>query len=120
MAENREYLTCAKENGAVHISEEVIASIVSMAVSEVDGVCGLGTNADSAGRNGRRNLGRSVRLNFGEETVSVACDLMLLYGYSVVNVAKAVQERVATAVESMTGCKVLGVDVNVCGITLPQ
>ena len=34
------------------------------------------------------------------------------------NVAKAVQENVTSAVESMTGIQVTEVNVNVCGITV--
>ncbi len=122
MAENREYLTAAQENGTVHISEEVIEAIAALAVAEIEGVYSLGATprADIAERLGKRGLGRSIRLAFGEESVTIACDIMLLYGYSVVEIAKAVQERVSTSVESMTGCKVLGVDVNVRGITLPK
>ena len=43
---------------------------------------------------------------------------MATYGYAVVNVAKAVQENVTSAVESMTGIQVTEVNVNVCGITV--
>ncbi len=121
MAEDR-YLTAAQENGTVHISEEVIASIVAMAVLETDGVRGLGTEhgPGQPERLGRRGLGRHIHLSFGEESVSIACDVTLLFGYSVIETAQTIQERVTTAVESMTGCKVLGVDVNVCGIALPK
>lgn len=120
MAENREYLTAAQKGGTVHISEDVIASIVVMAATEVDGVYGIGGSPAEADRRGKRNPGRSVRLTFEEENVTIACDVTLLFGYSVVDTAKSIQERVSTAVESMTGCKVQGVDVNVCGITLPK
>ena len=39
-----------------------------------------------------------------------------IYGQSVVTVASAIQEAVSSAVESMTGIKVVEVNVNVCGI----
>ncbi len=120
MADNREYLSVAQENGAVHISEEVIGAIVAMAVLETEGVYGLGPNGDSTDKLGRKSLGRSIRLAFGEESVTVACDVTLLFGYSVIDAAKSAQEHVATAIESMTGCKVLGVDVTVSAITLPK
>ena len=41
---------------------------------------------------------------------------MIYYGYSVVDVAKEVQNAVTSSVESITGTKVTSVSVNVCGI----
>ena len=38
MAENKQYITHAQENGSVMISEDVIATIVANAVSEVEGI----------------------------------------------------------------------------------
>ena len=44
------------------------------------------------------------------------CNILVCYGQSVVTVAKNVQTAVAAALESTTGAKVEGVNVNVCGI----
>jgi len=41
---------------------------------------------------------------------------MIRYGYSVVDVAAAVQQAVTSNVESTTGVKVTEVNVNICGI----
>jgi len=38
MSESKDYISQTLENGAIHISEEVIASIVSMTAQDVDGV----------------------------------------------------------------------------------
>ena len=43
MAENKQYITQAQENGTIMISEDVIVSIVNLAVAEVEGVAGLST-----------------------------------------------------------------------------
>lgn len=122
MAENREYLSAARKGGVIHISEEVIVSIAAMAVMEAEGVYGVGANPspEVSDRLGKRSLGRSIRLTCEEDVVTIACDVTLLFGYSVIEVAKKIQEQVTTAVASMTGCKVQGVDVNICGITLPK
>ena len=44
MAEIKEYVAKTDENGSVTISEEVIASIASIAALEIDGVAALGTS----------------------------------------------------------------------------
>ena len=57
-------------------------------------------------------------MSFGDDTVDLECGLVLLYGHSVVEIAKNVQNAVSGAVESMTGLKVGSVDVNVIGISM--
>ena len=51
-----------------------------------------------------------------DNSVAIDCDILISYGYSVVDVADNVQTTIANAVESMTGVKVTAVNVNVCGI----
>jgi uncharacterized alkaline shock family protein YloU len=122
MGENKDYLSTVQENGAIHISEEVIASIAALAANEVEGVCGLSANlgTDIAELLGKKNLGRGVKLSFADDMISIECYVVALYGYSVIEIAKNVQEKVTTAVESMTGTKVKSVNVDICGITLPK
>ena len=55
-----------------------------------------------------------------DDRLFVTCNIIVNYGTAVVNVAKAVQENVASSVESMTGLNVEEVTVNVCGISVEQ
>ena len=41
MAENKEYMIHQEEDGAIQISEDVVASIASTTASEVDGVSAM-------------------------------------------------------------------------------
>lgn len=116
MSENKEYVSQNLENGSIHISEEVVASIVKMAVEEVDGVHGLSTNLAT-----KKNSGKSVKLVISEDNeISIDCYIVVTYGCSVVEVAKNVQEAVANLVESTTGHKVSSINVNISGITMAR
>ena len=119
MAEYKQYITQIQENGTVMISEDVIAAIVSHALSEVEGVAALSVKpgADIAELIGKKNWGKGMKIQIAEDnTLSVSCNILMKYDHSVVEVATAVQSAVTNAVESMTGVKVTAVDVNVCGI----
>ena len=108
MAENK-YITQTQENGQVLIAEEVLVNIISVAVAEVEG-------AELSGKPGI-NWGKGIKIQIlDNETVAVDCNVTVTYGMSVVSVAKAAQDSVVSAVESMTGVKVAGVNVNICGI----
>lgn len=118
MAENKQYITQVQDYGTVMISEDVIMTIVTHAISEIPGVDGLAAKvgSDIADLIGK-NWGKGMRIHIAEDnTLTVHCNLNLKYGQSVVDVAKNVQQAIVTAVESTTGVKVNEVNVNICGI----
>ena len=115
MAEYKQYITQVQENGNVMISEDVVSTIVTHAVAEVEGVAALTTKsgADLIGK----NWGKGMKIVINEDnSLMIDCNVTIKYGHSVVDVAKSVQQTVTGAVESMTGVKVYVVNVNVCGI----
>ena len=119
MADSKQYVTQTQENGSIMISEDVIATIVANAVSEVDGIVGLGVKpgADIADMIGKKNWGKGMKIVIGDnDEISVDCNVNIGYGQSIVTVAKAVQDAVTAALESTAGVKVAAVNVNVCGI----
>ena len=118
MAENKQYITQTQENGSVFISEDVLTTIVAHAVEEVEGVVGLNTKpgADIVEMIGQKNWGKGLKITVAEAySLSVDCNITIAYGQSVVSVAKAVQDSVTNALESMAGVKIDAVNVNVCG-----
>lgn len=106
MSENKDYMTKELENGTVNINEDVLLTVAVAAVKDVEGV--VGARCDR----------KSIRVILGEDTLAVDCGLVVVYGHSVVEIARNVQEAVTNAIESMTGLKVDRVDVNVVGISL--
>lgn len=119
MAENKQYVTQTHENGTVMISEDVIAAIVAHTVNEVEGVSSLAgkPGADIAEIIGKKNWGKGMKITIGpEDELYIDCNITVGYGQSVVAVAKAVQENVTNALESMAGVTVASVNVNICGI----
>ena len=120
MAENKQYITQVQSNGSVMISEDVIATIIEHAVGEVEGVVGLSTKpgADIAELIGKKSWGKGMKITIGEDNeLRIDCNVIVVYGQSVVAVAKAIQEAITASLESMTGVKVASVNVNICGIS---
>ena len=112
MAEYKQYITQVQENGNVMISEDVIATIVENTLTEVEGVVKGGADVV-----GKKSWGKGIRIAIAEDnSLTIGCNIIVGYGESVINVAKAVQESITMAVESVTGVTVSDVNVNVCGI----
>lgn len=123
MAENKEYISQKYDNGAVHISEEVIASVAGMAALDVEGVCGLYANSGTSFSEliGKKNLGKGIQVTVDEKkNVSINCFIETAYGQKVLDVAKNVQDAIAAMVGSVTGLTVTTVNVTVSGVVLPK
>ena len=119
MSEFKQYITQNQENGNVMISENVIAAIVGYSLSEVEGIGSLGVKPGITAQDFdiKKHWNKSLKVLIAEDnTVSIDCSLMIKYGYSVVDVASAVQQAITDNVESTTGVKVTNVNINVCGI----
>ena len=119
MADSKQYITQVQENGSVMISEDVISAIVAHAVKEVEGVIGLEVKpgSDIAELIGK-NWGKGVKVTImDDDSIKIECNLNVTYGCSVVNVAKAAQDAIYNAVDSMTGVAIHAINVNICSIT---
>lgn len=121
MAENKEYVTRTDELGSIHISEEVLAVIAAAAALEVDGVSSLSSGGKDIGDLlGKKSLARGVQVQVEDEKVQLELTIMVKYGYTILDVAKAVQDAVSTNIESMSGLSVQGVNINVGGVTFEK
>ena len=121
MAESKEYMTMAEENGTINISEDVIASIAVGAVQEVEGVSGLMNSAASMtelfGKKGAQKSAKSVKLELTEDALTLDLYVTVKYGHAIPEVAENAQKAVIAAVEAMTGCTVTTVNIHVGGVT---
>lgn len=107
--------------GNVKISEDVVASIVTIAVNEVEGVAVTPASAlDFAERWGKKGMGRGVRVTLEEKTVAIELCVQMTYGIKIPQTALKVQQKVKMAVESMTGLTVHNINVTVSGVSFDK
>lgn len=107
--------------GNVKISEDVVASIVTIAVNEVEGVTVTPASAlDFAERWGKKGMGRGVRVAFEEQAIAVDLCVQMAYGVKIPQTALKVQQKVKMAVESMTGLTVCKINVTVSGVSFDK
>ena len=116
MGEN--YITCHEQLGSINISEDVIYSMVRAAITEVDGVAGLSNTAGAelAELFGLKTVAKGVKVQFVESKIVVDAIITVMYGRNIVSVAKAVQEKVMSVVQSTTA----EVNVHVSGVAFEK
>ena len=69
---------------------------------------------------GMKNLSKGVKVEVGEKEAAIDIYIIVEYGYKISEVASKVQQNVKDAVETMTGLKVVEVNVNVQGVNIPK
>lgn len=106
--------------GEVQIADEVVAIIAGLAATEVDGVDSMAGNITNelVGKLGMKNLSKGVKVDVTEDHVSVDLSLNLTYGYNIPEVSEAVQDRVKSAIENMTGLSVLNINIKIAGVNM--
>ena len=105
--------------GEIRIADEVICVIAGLAATEVKGVSTLagGITNDRITTSGVKVLGKAVRINVSENTVDVRIAVILDGTVSIPECSSEIQEKVTSAIESMTGMEVTEVQVIVAGVT---
>ena len=119
MAEAKEYLAKNDENGSVAISDDVIAAIAGVAAAEVEGIASLGS-VNVVDFIGKKNAGKGVKITMADDAVEITVSLAVKKGNVIPAVAKAVQEKIAAAVESMTGIEPSAVNVKVIDVAFDK
>ena len=107
------------EKDGIKISDDVVAVIAGVAVSEVPGVAGMaGSFAGGISEvfSGKKNLAKGIKADITENVAKIHVNIIVEYGSRIPDVAFEIQNRVKKAVESMTGLKVEEVNVNVQGV----
>ena len=106
--------------GEVQIADEVVAIIAGLAASEVKGVASMAGNAtrELIEKLGVRSLAKGVKIAVEEGKVRVAIGVNLRYGYNVPETSSEIQEKVKTAIETMTGMEVTEVNIKIVNVVM--
>ena len=115
----QEVVNEVEENNGIKISDDVVAVIAGVAVSEVPGVAGMAggfAGGISEVLSGKKNLSKGIKVEVGEKETKIDVNIIVEYGTRIPDVAFEIQNRVKKAVETMTGLKVLEVNVHVQGV----
>ena len=108
-----------ESNEGIKISNDVVAVIAGVAVSEVPGVASMsGGFAGGIGEvlSGKKNLAKGIKVDSEDGKVKIDVNIIVEYGSRIPDVAFEIQNRVKKSVENMTGLKVAEVNVHVQGV----
>lgn len=124
MEENRMTHTIHDDGniGEVQIADDVVAIIAGLAATEVEGVDSMYGNITNelVSKLGMKNLAKGVKAILDEDGVVVELALNVKFGYNIMAVSSKVQEKVKTAIETMTGLEVELVNIRIANVIVEQ
>ncbi|MBV7695183.1 Asp23/Gls24 family envelope stress response protein [Streptomyces sp. TRM70350] len=113
--------------GRTTIADGVVEKIAGLAARDVVGVHAMGSGLSrtfGAVRDrvpgGSKSVTRGVKAEVGEVQTALDLEIVVDYGVSIADVARAVRENVIAAVERMTGLEVVEVNIAVSDVNLPE
>lgn len=106
--------------GEVRIADDVVGNIAGIAATEIEGVAGTVGNMtkELMSRMGISHRSKGVKVVIDGNIVTVDLALIMKYGYNIPITSKQVQERVKSAIESMTGLQVSSVGIRIVGVDM--
>ena len=101
------------DGGRIIFADEVVATIASLAVSDVEGVSSLtgGMVEGISEMLGKKSMTKGVKVEVGQEEAALDVSVSIRYGYKIKEVCEKIQAAVKSAVETMTGLRVVEVNI---------
>ena len=109
-----------QESGQITYANEVVATIVSVATTEVEGISGIAGSGAISGILAKGKTPRGVKVDMNGENVGVDVSVTVDYGMPIQKVGRNAQENVRKSIESMTGLHVEKVDLHVVGVSFEK
>ena len=119
--ENRTVLKLKEDKlGEIRVADEVVTIIAGLAATEVDGVSSMSGNITNeiVSKIGIKNLSKGVKVDVIDGIVTVDLSLNIKYGFAIPDVSANVQERVRSAIETMTGLEVGTINVKIASVDM--
>ncbi|TDV48747.1 Asp23/Gls24 family envelope stress response protein [Actinophytocola oryzae] len=118
--------TLASTQGTTTVADSVVQKIAGLATREINGVYDLGGGASRAFSAIRERIpgatasaSQGVAVEVGETQAAVDLEILVEYGVSIADLARAVRRNVITAIERMTGLQVVEVNIHVNDVHIP-
>lgn len=103
-------LNVNQTGGQLKIADEVVAIIAGLAISDQKGI----------EKTTRKNKSKGITIRMEEGQVICDVELSVIHGTKIPELAGEVQEKIKTAVETMTGLAVKQVNVNIVSMNMEK
>ena len=108
------------KKGTLRVTQNVIITITKNAALEVEGVSRIAVRSLDIMKLFSSKLDNSlINIEMLDGVAKISLSIVVLSGYNVMSVCEQIQEKVKSAVQSMTGVTVSKVNVSVVDVDFP-
>ncbi|MCG8400495.1 MAG: Asp23/Gls24 family envelope stress response protein [Firmicutes bacterium] len=119
MVSVKSYSSEQNQMGSIKYNDDVIKTIVGMALNEVEGVAGI-DGKGAGGILGRKHFSHINKITVDENRVVIELSLVVNYGLDLREKAREVQQRVKDSLTGMTDLQIGAVNITVIGLEFPD
>ncbi len=105
--------------GAIRYNDDVIKTMVGMAMSEVEGVAGIESRTAS-NLLSRKSDSHINKITVDGKNLTIDLAIAVKYGLSLWDAAQNVQHKIQEKIEAMTDLKVNAVNVTISGLDIEE
>ena len=114
------------ERGSTLIGDSVVSTIAGLAAREVEGV-DMGSGGTSRAAEGilervtgSQGLSRGISVEIGKVETAIDLTMAVEYGRNILQLAEMVRDKITERVETLTGLRVVELNVTVSDIIFPE
>jgi len=109
-------------NGTLHITEEVLAIITSVCISESEGIKVTSSSLkDSIVTKMNKNYTkRGITIEHQDNDVTVGVRVSIDFGYNIIEICEKLQKEIVTEIEALSGLTLKQVDITVDHINFKE
>ena len=109
-------------NGMIKIADDVLIAIVQTATMEIEGIYSINSTlaGDIIGKLGKKSSFKGINISNDNNRLTININLSIKQNYKIIEVAQNVQNKVKSAIESMTGFEIEKININIVSVEIEK
>ncbi len=109
-------------NGVIKIADDVLIAIVQTATMEIEGIHSINSTlaGDIIGKLGKKSSFKGINISNDNNRLTININLSIKQNYKIIEVAQNVQNKVKSAIESMTGFEIEKININIVSVEIEK
>lgn len=109
-------------NGVIKIADDVLIAIVQTATMEIEGIHSINSTlaGDIIGKLGKKSSFKRINISNDNNRLTININLSIKQNYKIIEVAQNVQNKVKSAIESMTGFEIEKININIVSVEIEK
>lgn len=109
-------------NGVIKIADDVLIAIVQTATMEIEGIYSINSTlaGDIIGKLGKKSSFKGINISNDNNRLTININLSIKQNYKIIEVAQNVQNKVKSAIESMTGFEIEKININIVSVEIEK